>query len=94
MGNGRDDEASGADAIEDGIRRAADHQFADAGLRADVPQIGMNPQRFNHRNDARGQSFRGVRLVQRHECANFLQAGQSQGRPDDLQRARYLGHAF
>ena len=84
MGDGGNDEAAGADAIEDGIRSAADDEFTDARFRTDAAEIGMNSQSFNDGNDARGQAFGGVRLVQGHEGANFLEAGQSQGRPDDL----------
>ena len=45
--DGGDDEAVGADAIEDGIRSAADEEFTDAGFRADAAEIGMNSQSFN-----------------------------------------------
>jgi hypothetical protein len=84
VGNGGDDEALRADAIENGIRSAADEEFTDAGFRADAAEIRMNSQSFNDRNDARGQAFGGVWLVQGNEGANFLEAGQSQGRPYDL----------
>ncbi len=47
VGDGGDDEAVGADAIEDGIRSAADEEFTDAGFRADAAEIGMNSQSFN-----------------------------------------------
>lgn len=84
VGDGGDDEAVGSDAIEYGIRSAADNEFTDAGLRAGAAEIGMNSQSFDNGNDARGQAFGGVRLVQGDEGANFLEPGQSQGRPDDL----------
>src|SRR5260370_1791075 len=87
VGDGGDDEAVGADAIEDGIRSAADDEFTDAGFRADAAEVGMNSQSFHDGNDAGGQAFGGVRLVQGNEGTNFLEAGQSQGRPDDLERA-------
>src|SRR5258708_18040771 len=90
VGDGGDDEAVGADAIEDGIRSAADDEFTDAGFRADAAEIGMNSQSFNDGNDAGGQAFGGVRLVQGNEGTNFLEAGQSQGRPDDLERAMFF----
>ncbi len=47
VGDGGDDEAVGADAIEDGIRSAADDEFTDAGFRAGAAEIGMNSQSFN-----------------------------------------------
>ena len=47
VGDGGDDEAVGADAIEDGIRSATDDEFTDAGFRADAAEIGMNSQSFN-----------------------------------------------
>jgi len=84
VGDGGDDEAVGADAIEGGIRSAADDEFTDAGFRADAAEIGMNSQSFNDGNDAGGQAFGGVRLVQGNEGTNFLEAGQSQRRPEDL----------
>ena len=56
MGDGGDDEAVGADAVEDGIGGAADDEFTDAGFRADAAEIRMNSQSFNDRNDARGQA--------------------------------------
>jgi len=84
VGDVGDDEAVGADAIEDGIRSAADYEFTDAGFRADAAEIGMNSQSFNDGNDAGGWAFGGVWLVQGDKGANFLEAGQSQGRPDDL----------
>lgn len=84
VGDGGDDEAIGADAIEDGIRSAADDEFTDARFRADAAEGGMNSQSFKDRNDANGQAFGGVWLVQGNEGANFLEAGQSRGRPDDL----------
>src|SRR5882724_101992 len=89
VGDGGDDEPGGADAIEDRIRSAADDEFADAGFRADAAEIGMDSQSFNDGNDAGGQAFGGVRLVQGDKGANFLEAGQSQGRPDDLYRAMF-----
>ena len=76
-------------AIQDGIRRASDDEFTDAGFRADAAEIRMNSQSFENGNDAGGQAFGGVRLVQGHKGANFLEAGQSQGRPDDLRRAMF-----
>jgi hypothetical protein len=76
VGAGGDDEAVGADGIEDGIRSAADDEFAHAGLRADAVEIGMNSQSFDNRNDAGGQAFGGARLVQGNEGANFLEAGR------------------
>jgi hypothetical protein len=76
VGADGDDEAVGADGTEDGIRSAADDEFADAGLRADVAEIGTNSQSFDNRNDAGGQAFGGARLVQGNEGANFLEAGQ------------------
>ena len=89
VGDGGDDEAVGADAIEGGIRSAADDEFTDAAFRADAAEIGMNSQSFNDGKDAGGQAFGGVRLVQGDKGANFLEAGQSQGRPDDLYRAMF-----
>jgi hypothetical protein len=44
----------------------------------------MNSQSFNDGNDAGGQAFGGIRFVQGDEGTNFLEAGQSQGRPRDL----------
>ena len=84
VGDGGDDKAVGADAIEDGVRSAADDEFTDAGFRADAAEIGMNSQSFNDGNNTGGQAFGGGRLVQGNEGTNFLEAGQSQGRPDDL----------
>src|SRR2546430_17503633 len=85
--DGGDDEAVGADAIEDGIRSAADDEFTDAGFRADAAEIGMNSQSFNDGNNTGGQAFGGGRLVQGNEGTNFLGAGQSQGGQDVILRA-------
>jgi len=54
VGDGGDDEAVGADAIEDGIRSAADDEFTDAGFRGDAAEVGMNSQSFNDRSDGGG----------------------------------------
>ena len=63
VGNGGNHEAVGADAIEDGIRSAADDELSDAGLWADAAKIGMDSQSFHDGNDAGGKACGGVRLV-------------------------------
>src|SRR5919108_4993695 len=46
------DEAIGANAVEDGIRSAAEEEFADSWFRTNAAEIGMNSQSFNDGNDA------------------------------------------
>ena len=47
VGDGGDDKTVGADAIQDGIRSAADDEFTDAGFRADAAEVRMNSQSLN-----------------------------------------------
>jgi len=94
VGDGGDYEAVATDAIKDGIRSAADDELADAGLRSDSAEIGMNSQCLGDRNDASGQALGGVRLVHGYEGPNFLKASEGQRRPDDLERATFFGHVF
>ena len=65
MGDGGNYEAVAADAIEDGVRSAADDELPDAGSRSDS-EMGMNSQCFDDRNDASGQALGGV------SCGLFL----------------------
>lgn len=82
-------DAVSANAIEDGIRSAADDQLADTRFRADAPQIRMNSQSFHNRDEACSQAFCSIGLVQGNEGANFLKASERQRRPDDCQRATF-----
>lgn len=76
------------DAIENDIGRAADDQLADTRTRAGASEARMVPERFNHSNDARGQTFRCFRLVQSHIGANLSKTLERPRRPDNLHRVR------
>lgn len=75
-----------ADTVENRVRSAADYQFANAGFGTSAAEIWVRPQRFNDRNDASGQAFGGVGLIECDIGTNLAKTCQSQRRPDDLNR--------
>jgi hypothetical protein len=70
--------------MEDSIGGASDDQLANSGVRASAAQIRVIPQSLDDGDDPRGQTIRGVRLVQGNVRVYFPQPCARQRRPDNL----------
>ncbi len=70
--------------VENQIRSASQYQFPHSRLTSRAAQIRMLLQSLSQSNDARRQSFRGVRLVPGHVSPYLLQLHSRPRRPDNL----------
>ena len=78
------DDSPASQPISDYVRRTADYQFPDTGLRAASAQEWMISQEFHHHDNADRQALGCLGLVRRHVSPYFLQSRSRQGRPNNL----------
>ncbi len=74
MPNRANDDALGANAVENGIGSAANNEFTNTWLCSGTAQVRMIPQSFDHSHDACGKTFRCIGLVQGDVGANLREA--------------------
>ena len=84
--NGLDRDPLAAHPVENDVGSPSDDQLPNPRLDSGSTEIGMNLQSFHHCHEARGQSFRCLRIVQGNVGVNFAEPRARQGRPDDFYR--------
>lgn len=57
--------------VQDNVWRSSDHELSDTGLGSGATDVWIIFQQFDKRYNSRGNSIRGIRIVQRNITTDF-----------------------
>jgi hypothetical protein len=85
-----DEDLAAAQAVEDAVGGAGDDELTEVGFGEGVAQAGIEFQGLDKRDDARGEALGSEGIVEGDVGADFTEAGEGKGRPDDFEWAGQL----